>query len=383
MPKAYFTYLPEVAGRVEEEWNQCLNQIVSTLKKGYTAVKLNIFVDLPDYSSFLKIRSYIVSQAQSFFGSTCPALNITVHPPEKPFKAAVEATFIPSGSGKVTGKSFNSLSYIVLESDKRKEVWAGGVSSYNSENDTREAANKAFNLMIEILNNEGMTPDNLVRQWNYIGNILSVKDGLQNYQIFNEVRYDYYSRFRKIHGFPAATGVGMKHGGVILDFCAVSSDISLKITPVENPNQVNAYSYGQQVLKGSVDKGKDTKHPPQFERALLLVDEQEAKLHISGTASIRGQETIGINNTGEQTKVTIENIRKLSDAHRLNRFFPDTGMNLTLYSLIRVYIKSQNDFGIVKKICREEFPGVSSVFVEADICRDDLLMEIEAEAALE
>ncbi len=75
--------------------------------------------------------------------------------------------------------------------------------------------------MNEILASEGMSMDDLVRQWNYIGNILETKNNCQNYQLFNEVRNDYYTRFRKVKSYPAATGVGMMHGGVILDFCAL------------------------------------------------------------------------------------------------------------------------------------------------------------------
>jgi hypothetical protein len=85
-----------------------------------------------------------------------------------------------------------------------------------------------------------MSLNNVVRQWNYIGEILKVERGFQNYQIFNEVRSEYYEKYRTISSFPAATGKGMKYGGVFLDFCAVKSDEDLRIMAVNNPNQVNA-----------------------------------------------------------------------------------------------------------------------------------------------
>jgi hypothetical protein len=49
------------------------------------------------------------------------------------------------------------------------------------------------------------------------------------------------------------------------------------------------------------------------------------------------------------------------------------------FILLRVYVKNQDDFIKVKAICRERFPDVPSVFIESDICRDNLLVEIEAE----
>ncbi len=382
MPKTYFIYLPEVEGSVEEEWKLCLHQIETTVASGYIPVKLNIFIDLPDFDTLLSTRESVIQSAVKVFGQVCPAINITVHPPEKPWKVAVEATFIAQGNWKVTGKQFRDIHYLVLESEGMKEVWAAGVSSYLYPDDTKLAADNAFSLMVSLLEGEKMSLDNLVRQWNYIGDILTVNEGYQNYQIFNEVRNDYYARYRKIHGYPAATGVGMRHGGVILDFCAIVSDGSLKIRAVENPNQVNAYEYGQQVLKGVTDKGKHVKHPPQFERALLLANEHDASFHISGTASIIGQETIGKGDVGKQTIVTIENIKKLTDIVRLSRLVSDSVSYHEKLSLLRVYIRYQDDFDLVRKICREHFPRIPAVYIEADICRDDLLMEIEAEAEL-
>jgi enamine deaminase RidA (YjgF/YER057c/UK114 family) len=382
MHKTCFIYLPETEGNVEEEFTQCLAQIEKTCKSGYTPVKLNFFIDVPDYESLLGTRSVIHKKVTAIFEDICPSFNITCHPPEKPWKVTVEGSFIKSGSVKVAGKKFKEIPYIILETDSCRELWAAGVSSYSFPDDTSKAAENAFDLMMAILDREKMSLNNLVRQWNYIGNILDVTDGFQNYQAFNEVRSEYYGRYRKIKGFPAATGVGMKHGGVILDFCAMDSTGELKIIAESNPHQVNAYEYDQQVLKGSASVGMKIKHPPQFERALLISGPQKPLLFISGTASIIGQETIGRSDVAEQTVVTIENIFKLKDNNRLNQLlgtsYPDVGR----FAILRVYIKQQEDFRIVKLICEETFPGVPKTFIEADICRDDLLTEIEAEYLL-
>jgi enamine deaminase RidA (YjgF/YER057c/UK114 family) len=382
MPKTFFVYLPTTEGSFEEEWKQCLDRILNACSAGFSPVKLNIFADLPDFETFLQKRTLILQSAGKSLTDYIPAINISVHPPEKPWKISVEATFITSGSMKITGKFYNEIPYVILESGDWKEIWAGGVSSYSFPEDTRTAAGKAFGLMHSILEKEQMSMNNLVRQWNYIGNILAINDGFQNYQVFNEVRNDYYSRLRTIHGFPAATGVGMKHGGVILDFCALEAGESGIIKPVENPNQVNAYEYDQQVLKGLINNGKSVKHPPQFERALLIAGNPGPLLHISGTASITGQETIGKEDVEKQTLVTIGNIRKLTDPLRISKLLSGSENYREQFSLLRVYIKKEDEFRIVKRICEEHFPGIPSVFIEADICRDDLLMEIEAEVEL-
>jgi len=44
-----------------------------------------------------------------------------------------------------------------------------------------------------------------------------MKEGFQNYQVFNEVRSEYYKKYDQLQAFPAAS-VGMKFGGVFLIF---------------------------------------------------------------------------------------------------------------------------------------------------------------------
>jgi enamine deaminase RidA (YjgF/YER057c/UK114 family) len=379
MIKEYITYLPAAPGRIEEEWEQCLKQITDSQKAGIRPIKLNIFTATPNYPSYIKIKEYIKKSIIDSFGDSCPAFNVTIHPPEKPKKISVEGLFIMADTSGITTKFWQSYPYVLIESKSYKEVWGAGLGNDLYWKDTRKAANIAFDTVVDILDREGLSLNHLVRQWNYIGNILEVKNGFQNYQVFNEVRSEYYGKYRTIAGYPAATGVGMKFGGVFLDFCAVKADETVKIKPINNPNQLNAYEYGQNVLKGFSGKGKSVKHPPQFERALLMINGSNRNLFISGTASIIGQETIGKGDVKEQTIVTIENIRKLTDLERINQILGESDSFLGRYSILRVYIKDQEDFETVKRICNEHFPKIPASYVEADVCRDDLLTEIEGE----
>jgi hypothetical protein len=130
MPKTFFVYLPTTEGSFEEEWKQCLDRILNACSAGFSPVKLNIFADLPDFETFLQKRTLILQSAGKSLTDYIPAINISVHPPEKPWKISVEATFITSGSMKITGKFYNEIPYVILESGDWKEIWAGGVSSY-------------------------------------------------------------------------------------------------------------------------------------------------------------------------------------------------------------------------------------------------------------
>jgi enamine deaminase RidA (YjgF/YER057c/UK114 family) len=382
MLKKYVVYLPAIHGNIDEEWEQCRNQIVKDLSSGIRPIKLNIFISVPDYPSYLEIKKVISRSVVDTFVESCPAFNVSIHPPEKPVKVAVEALFVTGSPAGITTRFYNSFPYVVIESDLSKEIWGAGLGNDMYQDDTRKAAVASFEMIAEILRRENLTMNNLVRQWNFIGDILKIKEGSQNYQVFNEVRSEYYKRYRTIAEFPAATGVGMKYGGVSLDFCALKADDSIKLKAINNPNQINAYEYGQQVLKGVTVRADSVKHPPQFERGLLLINKTSSTLFVSGTASIIGQETIGKGDINEQTIVTIENIKKVADIERIKQLAGRQDMGSGKFSLLRVYIKKQEDFNSVKSICYRQFKDSPVIFVEADICRDDLLTEIEAEVTI-
>lgn len=375
----YLAFIPEERGSIGEGWRQCLKQIIYMREPGFSLIKINVFTDIHDDDTYIKVYREIRKSILNAFGKQCPTFNITIHPPEKPWKVAVEAAYTTADSSEITRNIWNSIPYVVCTTESGKEVWAGGLGSVFFPSDTRDAATKAFDQMKAILDAEGMSFNHIVRQWNFIGNILKIKNGYQNYRIFNEVRSEFYQKYRTIHGYPAATGIGMKLGGVLIDFCAVMTNDTVEVKPIENPNQINAYEYSQQVLKGITGDGKSVKHPPQFERALLLGNNIQSTLFISGTASIIGQDTIGIDDVEKQTIVTIENINKLTDQKRIGQISINSDADWGKFIFLRVYVKNQDDFSKVKMICAEHFPEVPAIFIESDICRENLLVEIEAE----
>jgi hypothetical protein len=48
---------------------------------------------------------------------------------------------------------------------------------------------------------------------------------------------------------------------------------------------------------------------------------------------------------------------------------------------LRVYLKRPEDYGRVEAICRERIGDAPAVYAVADVCREELLVEIEAVAA--
>ena len=163
-------------------------------------------------------------------------------------------------------KREQGISYTLIVSKNAKEIYAGGLSSKNFKNDFAIQVDESYKLMRAILQSEGFTFADIVRQWNYVEGILSIneydEEHIQHYQILNDIRSKYYAEADFQNGYPAATGIGMDAGGPLLEFYAVQSSANADIFPIMNPKQVDAYHYSENVLVGdSLEKNhKKTKH---------------------------------------------------------------------------------------------------------------------------
>ncbi len=341
--------------------------------------KLTVFVSCENEDEYRGKTADISAAVYECFRDKVPAFNIVSQKPFSDSLFAVEAGFVIRQDFQIHYKMHHGTPYVLIEDAVVKELWMSGAGRIELVGDIEQDAIRAFEQMVEILHTEGMTMDDVVRQWNYVGEILKINDAdgrdLQNYQVFNEVRGLFYKHYRTRKDFPAATGIGVKVPGVSIDFFAVKPlTEGVSTAPVNNRKQQNAYVYGQEVLVGSVPATSVVKQPPQFERARLFSTSSESTLFISGTASIIGQETVGLGDVKEQTCVTIENIEELRRAAL--ELQSDGALR---YSLLRVYVKNEEDFPVVQQICKNHFPGVPMAFVQADVCRDNLLVEIEGE----
>ena len=89
-------------------------------------------------------------------------------------------------------------------------------------------------------------------------------------------------------------------------------------------------------------------------------------IYISGTAAIRGEESSPSNDIIEQLELTMDNI-----AHLYN------GEEFAL-SMLRIYLKHSTNWPIVKSWIKNNCKELPTLCIEADICRKELLVEIEA-----
>jgi len=231
-----------------------------------------------------------------------------------------------------------------------------------------------FQKLNAIFVAEGFSVSDIVRQWNYIGNILDFENGNQHYQLFNNARSEFYNQTTFKNGFPAATGISMSMNGLFVSIIAIKALPGTRIIPVDNNLQVPAWKYSASVLvSGQSDPVTST---PKFERGKLIVNNKAAIFYVSGTAAIRNELSMDRKDVALQTKQTIENINYLISAENLRNQHFENELKLTLQS-IRVYIKNGGDFEIVRKVVVFAWPSVKAIYVQAEVCRDGLLVEIE------
>lgn len=266
----------------------------------------------------------------------------------------VDAPCVQGDSDGIAWRRHGDLIYGVLDLDEAAFAAAG-------EPPLQAATDAAYRRLFALLDAQG-TP-HLWRVWNYMADINAETHGLERYRQFNVGRQQAYQACRRDAdgNVPAACAIGLAGGPLSIAFLASARPAQ----PVENPRQVSAYHYPAEYGPRS----------PTFSRALLATLPGQDLLFISGTASIVGHRTVHVGDVAEQTREAMRNIGAvLAEANRLaNAGFQLAGAEY------RVYLRQAADLDVVRQAMAET-PGVleHALFVQADICRNDLLVEIEA-----
>ena len=102
---------------------------------------------------------------------------------------------------------------------------------------------------------------------------------------------------------------------------------------------------------------------------------------VSGTASIVNSETVHIGDVEKQTEQTLDNIENLiSRENYASHGWPDAGAKLSDLAKYRVYVKRPKDYQKCREVCERRLGGIPAVYAYAEVCRPDLLVEIEGVA---
>ncbi len=207
----------------------------------------------------------------------------------------------------------------------------------------------------------------LARIWNYVPAINEIgASGLENYRLFCRGRS---LAFEEHHGaefrtlLPSASAVGWGSETITVSFAA-SARIPRHI---ENPLQIPAYDY-------PADYGP---RAPSFARASVVPGaDGTVTVFISGTAAIRGHATVAPNELAGQLDCTVENLREISAACGLGPYLDRRG---TSQRHFKIYVRNAADQSTIATRLEKEFlkPGDHVSYLQADICRESLLVEIE------
>lgn len=226
------------------------------------------------------------------------------------------------------------------------------------------ASQLVYERVFGLLRAQG-TP-HLWRVWNYLADINGESHGLERYRQFNQGRYTAFVQAQRDTGgqVPAACALGVAVGPLSVAFLAGTSPL----VPLENPRQVSAWNYPAQYGPRA----------PTFSRAALAYPHGQEVLFVSGTASIVGHETLHAGDVAAQCVESVRNIGcVVQEANRVAR--SDRPFSLEALSH-RVYVRHASDGDAVQRALAPLLGGAPVVCVQADICRADLLVEIESQA---
>ena len=198
----------------------------------------------------------------------------------------------------------------------------------------------------------------MLRVWNYMSCINQGSGDDEVYKRFCVGRGLGIAGRTGDSSYPAATAIGGadEANALYISFIAGKQPGAA----LENPRQVSAYRYPRQYGPRS----------PSFARATVVTSSTQRVLLASGTASVAGHETRWPGDVAAQVRESVVNLRELVTV--AGGDFEHTR------PVLRVYIRDAADTDIAERALQPVLPsGSSYVLLRGDICRSDLLVEID------
>lgn len=243
----------------------------------------------------------------------------------------------------------------LLEDDHARYCRLTGLLPADTSQGRPEQADAIFCQMDALLAGQGLEFSDVFRTWFYNHEILAW------YGEFNRVRTRFFEQRKVFDGLvPASTGIG---GGNAADAALVAGLLALrpktkdvKVYTVPSPLQSSARDYGS-----------------SFSRAVEVATPDLRRLYVSGTASIdKAGKTVFLDDTRAQVRQTMEVVQAILRSR---------GMDWADVTRSLAYFKRAEDAPLLEAYCRDQALAAFPVIVaENDVCRDDLLFEIEVDA---
>jgi enamine deaminase RidA (YjgF/YER057c/UK114 family) len=228
-----------------------------------------------------------------------------------------------------------------------------------------DQAASMFEGMKRLLASRSIDFRNVVRTWIYLDDIL------EWYDVFNAVRRERFLSYGLIPSsagessgdpvyLPASTGIGGRNpagAGCCGDALAVSGPVQVSV--LSGMLQPSAYSYGS-----------------AFSRGICIEEKEYRQIFVSGTAAIDATgRSLYPRDAAAQIGRTLEVVESL---------IGEKGAKFKDMRTATVYLKNAGDLSVYEKLAgRLGLMNLPAVFVVADICRDELLFEMDALAVVE
>ncbi|HET6592334.1 MAG TPA: pteridine-dependent deoxygenase [Xanthomonadales bacterium] len=229
--------------------------------------------------------------------------------------------------------------------------------------DMREASRQAYDVLQSYLQ-QSPHPWPL-KIWNYIPAINQGEGDEELYRQFCLGRADaVLIDPGDLPPLPAATAIGAPATEPALQVYFLSG--ALPGMDIENPRQVSAWRYPRQYGPRS----------PLFSRGTIITLNGRRQFLISGTASVVGHQTHHENQVANQLSESLRNVQSLFDeGHRL---MGDARARLDSDGILKVYIRNPEDYEQIRRTLEAETPAdIPRIYLQGDICRENLLTEID------
>lgn len=315
----------------------------------------------------------------AYFGDRAPATNFIVQPPCGGQALAIEAWAL---GGNGVAVEFPEPDVVQVSYEGLRWTQLSGIVPPPTATTAYDQTKEAFDEVANRLERAGTSFNDVVRTWLYQGGITEDEDGIERYRELNRARTDFFAeqesqgRMAIRRGdsifYPASTGIGMAGRGLAVSCLALQTQrTDVHLQPLENPQQVSAFDYAKSFSAKS----------PKFSRAMAMVVGDYVTTWISGTASIVNSESVHLGDIERQTEQTIDNIQRLIGPENLERHgLPGAGAQIADLAKVRVYVKRPEDYEKCRVVCERRFGPLPTIYAQADVCRGDLLVEIEGVA---
>lgn len=339
-----------------------------------TVIKQTIFVrDLNDGPEIQSIM-------REYYGTDLPVNTYVPQTPcEEELKFILEAYAVRK-DGEVIIRRTSENAVVIEYSNNLKFTMVGNIVPDNArESLSYPRSWRGFEIMRDRLKANGFAMSDLLRTWLYQGHIVLEEGDTQRYKELNRARSDFFKGTEFIkellppieHGviYPASTGIGADNMDVTMSCIAIKTDRKdVTAVPLENPVQTPAFDYGCEYSPKS----------PKFSRAMAFSYDNTCTVFISGTASITESETVFKGDPEGQVNQTLDNIAELYTEYNLSRHgIKGFSGDLSDLMLARVYVKRPEYYEVIRRVVEKRLGATPVVYTYADVCRDDLLIEIE------